>query len=80
MKISGPNRYDAIDQEQWRTMIESKMFAIYLSRIKDELKRATDTCVHSEVQLDVVRAQGAVCILEAVLYLPERILEEMKAK
>ena len=76
-KISPTGRYDAIDREQFRTMIESDQFATVMKRIAAERDRAVDTCLSSLDHIEVARAQGAAAALKAALDLPRRILGEM---
>ena len=80
VKISPSGRFDALDREEYRRMIESDAFKAIQTRIAQELQRAIDTCVFSGDQLEVMRAQGAARALETALGTPERILDEMKPK
>jgi hypothetical protein len=77
--ISSANRYDAIDREQFRAMIESESFKVLQARIAAERDRHITTCTNSDIQLDVMRAQGGAAAIETAMGLPRRILEEMSA-
>jgi hypothetical protein len=71
------NRFDAIDIDELRHVISHEAFKTIQVRIEVELKRATETCTRSESQTEVLRAQGAVAALKAVLEIPGRLLNEM---
>ena len=79
-KISPTGRYDAIDREHFRTMIESDQFKLVMARISAERDRATVTCTRSPDQVELLRAQGAVAALDTALELPARLLVEMAAR
>jgi hypothetical protein len=80
LKLSPTGHFDGMDREEMRRMIESAPFQAVQLRIGEELKRATQTCVNSQDQLEVMRAQGAARALETVLHTPERLLDEMKPR
>ena len=80
LKLSPAGRFDALDREEMRRMIESDPFKAIQTRISQELQRSIDTCVNSGDQLEVMRAQGAARALETALHTPERVLDEMKSK
>jgi len=76
-KITPTNRWDAIDREQFRTMIESDGFKAIQDRIVAERDRAIETCIRSGDTLELPRAQGAVAALQTAIELPRRLLAEM---
>jgi hypothetical protein len=62
----------------FEAMIESGPFRLLVSRIAVELKRAEETCVRSDSDMEIRHAQGAVMSLRTVLELPARLLAEMR--
>jgi len=80
LKLSPNGRFDALDREEFRSMIESDPFKAFMTRVAAEHKRNVQDCVLNRDQLELLRAQGAALALETVLHLPERILDEMTTK
>lgn len=80
LRISPANRYDAIDREEFKRMVESESFQILKARLVAERDRLVRLCLTDD-DLHLVRwAQGAVASLETALNLPGIILQEMPNK
>jgi hypothetical protein len=79
-KLNSTRRFDAIDREQFKSMLISEGFQAIQQRVEAELQRAIDTCVRSSDQNIVLRAQGAAYALRTVIEMPARLLEEMLSK
>jgi hypothetical protein len=71
-------RFDALDREAFKAMIESDGFRNYLDRLKAERARAEDALLRAYTPLDLHRAQGAAQALSTAIALPARMLEEMQ--
>jgi hypothetical protein len=76
--ISSP-RFDGIDAQRFKEMVDSEAFARFTLRVTAELKRAEEACVRDVDEVLVRRAQGAVVALRTVIGLPASILREMEA-
>lgn len=75
--ITPDERPDAIDREKFREMLESKPFAAFLRRVKNELDRQIHDCRTAD-EIGAVRyAQGCSWVAEWVLNLPLQMLAEM---
>lgn len=77
-KDANGNLVDALDIERFKTMIESSAFAVFRSRMNEELERARRDCERA-VDLRTIRlTQGRIATLRSVISLPEIILLEMR--
>lgn len=74
-------RFDQLDRERFKDMVDSPSFRILFDRIVKELERARATAERHECSIKEVRiAQGTVAALRMVLGLPNQIVNEMKGK
>ena len=74
-------RFDQLDRERFRDMIESPPFQILQRRIESELNRLREiTEAHARSIKEIRIAQGGVAALRVVLDLPRRVLDEMSNK
>jgi hypothetical protein len=80
LTVSTDERFDGLDREQFREMVESKAFRLFLVRVTREYSRTLQDAARLDEPRDIYRAQGAAMMTEAILKLPARILDEMKPK
>lgn len=74
-------RFDQLDRERFRDMVESPPFRSFQARIERELNRLREaTEAHSRSIKEIRIAQGGVAALRCVLGLPKQMIEEMKGK
>lgn len=72
------DRTEGIGSEEFKRMAESEPFALFMTRVSQELMRAREACAIADSELDLRRAQGAYKALRAVGDLPARILAEIE--
>lgn len=78
-KTTPTKRFDGIDTQRFKEMVDSEAFQRFTFRVSAELKRAEEACVRDVDEVLVRRAQGAVAALRTVIGLPASILREMEA-
>lgn len=79
-KLSPVDRYDAIDREEFRQVVENEHFRAIMARIEQDLKRHIDTCVRSDNQVEIYRSQGAAAALKVAIETPARMLDEINRR
>jgi hypothetical protein len=77
-KLTSTARFDEVDAQRFKTMMESDSFARFGARIVAELERAQFACERAEEVIQLRRAQGVATALRMVLELPKTMLAEMK--
>lgn len=75
--VQTDDRFDALDRDQFREMIESKAFRAFLDRVKREMDRGVHDCRVLDDIGEIRYAQGRSWVAEWVLNLPLQMLAEM---